>query len=170
MVAMQRNERQVALKGGALAGLAGGLLLVVFAVMNALAMPANAWAAFKLPSYVFFGDRVLSGNFDAAPVALGIALHLLISAAWGVLFALLVYGLGAGATLASGAVFGVVVWLVMLQVVMPIVGLGEVARLAPVSTTLIEHLAFGLALGLAFLPFQAKVPHHPPPIRKTIAP
>lgn len=170
MVAMRRNERRQAVKGGAVAGLAGGLLMILFAVMNALAMPGDTWAAFKTPSYPFFGEQALSQQFAAGPVILGILLHLLVAAAWGVLFGLLAYGLSTGATLAAGATFGVVVWLVMFQVVMPIIGLGGMARTAPVSTNLVEHVAFGLTVGFVFLPWQSKVPHHPPPIRKTIAP
>lgn len=42
----------------------------------------------------------------------------------------------------------------MFFVVLPIVGLGSVTRTAPISAALVEHLIFGLATGVGFLPFQ----------------
>jgi hypothetical protein len=42
----------------------------------------------------------------------------------------------------------------MYHVVLPLSGAGELVRNAPVGMSILEHVLFGLAVGLGFLPFQ----------------
>ena len=79
--------------------------------------------------------------------------------AWGAGFGALFYGLSTGATVAGGIVWGFVVWTVMYQIVLPALG----ARLSFVPQSLaiswFEHIIFGAALGVSFLPYQHRVSH-----------
>ena len=62
------------------------------------------------------------------------------------------------ATVLAGALWGIVVWLAMFYVVLPVAGAGVVARGAPIGGAVTGHLIFGLALGIGFLPFQRRQP------------
>jgi hypothetical protein len=42
----------------------------------------------------------------------------------------------------------------MHWVVLPVLGYADVSRAVPVNVALFEHLLFGVAMGIAFLPFQ----------------
>ena len=57
----------------------------------------------------------------------------------------------------------------MYYVVLPIVGLGEVARSAPLGMAIIGHVIFGLAVGVGFLPFQRTRPHAPSQFEHPVA-
>jgi hypothetical protein len=64
-----------------------------------------------------------------------------------------------GATIALGVAWGLVVWLGMYYVVLPLVGLGDMVRATPVGMAVLSHLVFGLGVGLGFAPYQPRVPH-----------
>jgi len=70
------------------------------------------------------------------------------------LFGALIYGQTRGTTLAAGVAWGLVVWVVMGYLVLPIVGLGAMVASQPIGPAIFGHLIFGLVLAVAFLPFQ----------------
>lgn len=86
--------------------------------------------------------------------ATGWMLHVLIGTLlWGTLFALLAARLPFGGFWAKGLVFGVLAWLLMMLVVMPLGGAGWFALNVGVGaaiTQLVLHLAYGLGLGLVY--------------------
>jgi hypothetical protein len=148
------SDRKQAAKGGAIAGLVGGAVLVVFALIMNLATGQDIWPGMKMPGFPFIGYRATLPGFDMGPVVVGLLSHFAVSIVWGVLFGVLVYGISKGATIVAGALWGIVVWLGMFYVVLPVVGLTLVARSVPVGFAVFEHVLFGLAVALAFLPFQ----------------
>jgi hypothetical protein len=148
-----RNRGQAAL-GGVVAGIAGGLAITLVMLIAAAAGGRDIWMTFKFAAAPLLGDRAMLPGFDAGAVLLGTVCHLAVSIVWGVLFALLAYGLSRGATVIAGAVFGIVVWIGMFYVVMPIVGLGRGGESQPVAFAILEHVVFGVVTGIAFLPFQ----------------
>lgn len=100
-------------------------------------------------------------HFTASPAALGVAVHLITGAGWGIVFALLVRALQITriAVVPLGAVFGVAVMLVMAYAALPIVA-GAFDSGAPIrdmpsmvgwGTFAIEHLIFGVVTGVAAL-------------------
>ncbi len=152
---MTRTEdRHLMFAGGALAGLVGGL------VVGALTLTAGAvrgqapWVGMKIAAYPFLGDRVLRPGFDAGAVALGLLDHLAVSAVWGILFALLAFGLARWATVGFGAAWGLIVLFVMTYLVVPLAGATRLEDAMSVGPTVLAHVTFGVAVGLAFLPFQ----------------
>lgn len=86
--------------------------------------------------------------------AIGWVLHFVIgSAIWGVLFALFYEKLPGTSALPKAVSFGVLAWLLMMVVVMPMagkglfgLGIGIMATMA----TLMLHLVWGLVLGAAY--------------------
>jgi hypothetical protein len=112
----------------------------------------DVWAGVKFAGLPFLGEAAMRPGFEAWPVLVGALRHFAVSAVWGALFGWLVFGRSRLATIALGAAWGIVVWLGMYYLVLPLVGAGWVAQMVPVSMAIFEHVLFGLAV--AFLPFQ----------------
>ncbi|HZN93313.1 MAG TPA: DUF6789 family protein [Myxococcales bacterium] len=157
-ISLERQEMARVSWGGVLAGLAAGLFLAVVLVLTFALKGQDFWPAFKGAAAPFYRGRATLPGFDPGPVLLGTIAHFAISAAWGWLFAVICYGLPRSATLVAGVLWGVVVWLGMYYVVLPIVGLREMARSAPVGMAIFQHILFGVVLAAAFLPYQRRVP------------
>jgi hypothetical protein len=147
------------LGGGAAAGVLGGVFIAAILVVMNLMQGRGFWAAFKGAGAPFLGERAMQPGFDAVAVLVGALCHFAISIGWGILFAALVYGVSRGATVALGIAWGVVVWLGMYYVVLPLAGLGEMASASPVGLAVLNHLVFGLGVGLGFAPYQPRIPH-----------
>ncbi len=141
-------------KGGVIAGLVGGLFLSAMMTVMALAQHGDVWVGFKGAGRPFLGERMIQPGFDAVAVLVGFASHLAVSVTWGLLFGLLFYGWSKGMTVVLGALWGIVVWLGMYYVILPLVGLSSVARSVPIGAAIFFHVLFGLVVGIAFLPFQ----------------
>jgi hypothetical protein len=148
------NEGERCITGGALAGLAGGFAISVFMVASSLINGLDVWPSFKAAALPFMGTQVFAPGFDLAAVMLGVSTHFFLSMVWGVVFAVVAYGLSRLTTLVAAAAWGLVVWFAMHWVALPLLGYMDVAKAIPVNVALFEHLLFGLAMGIVFLPFQ----------------
>lgn len=73
---------------------------------------------------------------------------------WGVVFVLVFYGLSRAGTIAAGIAWGVVVWITTSALVLPALGLGQLAAAEPAALAVMEHVVFGVAIAVTFLPFQ----------------
>ena len=85
------------------------------------------------------------------PALLGLVVHLLWAALWGVIFGLLArrLHLTGGVAIISGLIYGVLVMLVMIFIVVPIVGAPNLLHLVgSFSFTIANALFYGLPLGL----------------------
>lgn len=168
MATTRESKRGHAIGGGVMAGVVGGVALALVMLVAAIAKGQDIWPGFKMASAPFLGERAMQPGFDLGAVLAGTASHFAVSIVWGVLFAILFYGLSKPATLAVGALWGIGVWLAMFYVVLPIAGLGEMAASAPIGMAILEHVIFGLAVAIGFLPFQRT--KHVIPIRRAPAP
>jgi hypothetical protein len=151
---LENYERKRAAIGGIVAGLVAGIVLALFMLVMNLLARQDIWLGMKLAGVPFLGEAATQPGFDAIPVVVGVATHMAISAAWGLGFGMLFYGLSKIATVLLGALWGVVTWFTMLYVVLPAFGLGELARAMPLQIALGEHVLFGVALAIAFLPLR----------------
>lgn len=150
-----RDDWEKLAAGGATAGIVAGSASSVIMLTGAAAQGMNAWPVLKGASAPFFGmERVGAPGFDAGPVLIGIVSHYGVSLVWALLFAALAYGLSPRATALAGAAFGVVVWVGMYYVALPILGLAAMAESTPVPAAVFNHILFGAAVGLTFAPFQ----------------
>jgi len=148
-----------ALGGGVVAGALGGAVIAIAMIIAALSRQEDLWIPLKAAAAPLLGERALQPGLDPGAVALGALCHLAVSIAWGVLFAALFHGLSRPATVVAGAMWGLIVWFGMYYLVLPLVGLEQMARLAPTGPALLSHVVFGLAVGIGFLPFQHPRPH-----------
>lgn len=151
------------LGGGAVAGLVAGLVLSALLILLALSQGQDVWPVVKGAGAPFLGERVRQPGFDLAAVVVGFASHMAVSLGWGVLFGLIFYGLTRTATLVAGIIWGLVVWVMMFYVVLPLIGLGGPPRGPPDLMSVIGHLVFGFVCGAAFVPFQNPLRRYLPP-------
>jgi uncharacterized membrane protein YagU involved in acid resistance len=114
---------------GIVAGLAGGImfgiLMAMMGMMSTIAMMVGSSSA-----------------------AVGWLVHLVISAGYGVLFALIVPAtLGLGAMLGAGAVYGVVLWVIGPLLIMPaMMGMPLFMFDTTAMMSLIGHIIYGLVV------------------------
>ena len=99
----------------------------------------------------------------ATPVV-GWALHFLIgTVAWGGLFALIGPKLPGGGFVSRGLSFGVLAWILMMVMVMPLAGAGlfglKLGLMAPLMTLML-HLVYGAVLGLMHARLTCSPPAH----------
>jgi hypothetical protein len=151
---MNRVNRSRSLAGGVFAGIIGGLVLSAILVGMAVWEGRDIWQAMKGAGLPFMDERATLPGFDLVPVLVGLAVHFGISIAWGLAFAILFFGASKAGTVALGAAWGLVVWVVMYYVVLQLAGLGEIARATPLGQAILLHVVFGLAIAMAFLPYQ----------------
>jgi uncharacterized membrane protein YagU involved in acid resistance len=124
---------------GIVAGLAGGIVFGALMAMMGM-MPMIA---------------MLVGSSSAA---VGWLVHLVISALYGVLFALIVpTTLGAGALLGAGAVYGIVLWLIGPLLIMPaMLGMPLFMFSGATMTSLLGHLLYGLIVAGVLVPLRRR--------------
>jgi hypothetical protein len=157
MGARGRQATTVAITGGALAGIFGGIVMSLFLLLSTLASGLDPWLAFKAASAPFYGPRALDAGFDAGAVLLSVVVHFAVALGWGLLFGVIFYGASRLGTVLAGAAWGLVVWVAMFRLVLPSLGLGEIAHRVPVGRAALEHLIYGLAVAIGFLPFQRRL-------------
>jgi hypothetical protein len=143
---------------GAIAGMIGGAMMAMFTM---LATATYLHMGFFTPLYVMASPltgpqsmmtAMHAGTFYFAlgPAVLGLVVHMMWSALWGIIFGLIAAGLhlrGAAAVV-GGMVYGVLVMLAMSFIVAPIVGAPNFFQLLGWPTWTIGHLLFGMVVGL----------------------
>lgn len=155
------------MRAGLFAGVCAGAVLLAFRLLLNASQGGSAWPVLKEPGLPLFrASTVEMPSFELWPVFFGLALHSLISAGWGGLFGLLFFGVSRPATLLAGLGWGVVVWLAMFYVALPLSGAFPVTRRTPVAFAVSSHLLFGLTTALAYLPFQRPLKRRIPARRR----
>jgi hypothetical protein len=168
MVARGRQQTTIAITGGALSGILGGIALSLYMLLATIARGADPWLAFKFASVGFYGERALDRGFSADTVFWGILAHFAIAAGWGLLFGLLVFGASRGATVFAGVVWGFVVWIAMYHIVLPLAGLADITQGSSAAGAIIAHIIFGGSLAIGFLPFQRPMGYSSTPLTRSI--
>ena len=144
---------------GALVGVIGGVLMALFTI---LATATYLQMGFFTPLYAIAAPLIgrqtlltsmMHGGFYFAlgPALLGLVIHLLWSAFWGMIFGLSAHRLHLteGVAIISGLVYGLLVMLVMSFIVVPIVGASDLLQLVGTLSFIIANaLFYGLPLGL----------------------
>src|SRR5262249_4768383 len=138
----RKHEAKTALVGGVVAGLVAGVFNDLMMIVGGLVKGEDFWGHIKFAAYPFLGQRATLPGFDGGPVLAGVLCNFLVSVIWAVLFALLVYGLTRGVTVVAGLLWGLVVWIGMFYVVLPIIGLADAARSTPVGQAIVTHVIF----------------------------
>jgi uncharacterized membrane protein YagU involved in acid resistance len=143
---------------GAIAGMIGGAMMAMFTM---IATVTYLNMGFFTPLYVIAspltGKQVMmtamhggAFYFALGPAVLGLVVHMMWSALWGIVFGLIAAGLHLRGVVAviGGMVYGVLVMLLMNFVVLPIVSAPNLLTLLGGTTFIIGHLLFGMVVGL----------------------
>jgi uncharacterized membrane protein YagU involved in acid resistance len=133
---------------GAIAGLIAGVVMAMWAMIVAAVMGVGLLAPPQMIAEPFFGPYRM-GTFSAAAFVVGLMVHMMFSAVFGVIFALIWQRIARGGVVAvlGGMVYGVIVWAVMGYVVSPIVG-AHITQEMPTWAWIVAHLMFGVVLGV----------------------
>jgi len=153
-----RSRYVVFLIAGAITGMIGGAMMAMFTM---IATATYLHMGFFTPLYVIAspltGPQTMmtamhAGTFYFAvgTALLGLIVHMMWSAFWGIIFGLIAYGLHLRGVVAiiGGMVYGVLILLVMNFVLLPIVGAPNLLHLLGGTTFVIGHLLFGMVVGL----------------------
>jgi hypothetical protein len=133
---------------GITCGMLGGVVMAVATMAYTASIGEGFWAPMKFIAAAFLGVNALVGG--AGVVLVGLALHLVVSAAWGILYALVARRDALpGPSLVLGLVASVIILVVMSFIVMPICDPTMWARVNLMwGMWIVAHLLFGLALAL----------------------
>jgi hypothetical protein len=150
------TTRQFIVKG-AIAGLVAGVVMAMYAMVASATFLGQG---FFTPMYgiasPIVGPQAMMTSmqqgiyFVAGPALLGPAIHMMWAALYGVIFGLIARAahLTGAAAVVAGIVYGLLVMLFMSFVVLPIVGAGAMPGMVGWTSFTIEHMVFGLVLGL----------------------
>jgi TPR repeat protein len=134
----------------AVAGIAGGLAMAIVAFALSATRGVDPWVPLKMPSAAFYLQRAMEPGFDAAPVAIGLLVHLGVSMVWATMFGYVAYGLSGVVTMLVGPIWGLVAGAATAFVALPLLGLTRLRADMPLGPAVIEHLTLGLCFGLVF--------------------
>ncbi len=142
---------------GAIAGMVAGAVMAMYAM---IASATILHQGFFTPLYgiasPLIGPKAMVTSMQKGlylapgPALLGLIVHMMWSAIFGVIFGLIVRALrlGGGEAVTAGLVYGLLVMLFMSFVVLPIVGVAAMPGTIGWPSFTVEHLLFGLTLGL----------------------
>lgn len=143
---------------GAIVGMIGGAVMAMFTM---IATAAYLNMGFFTPLYAIAsplaGQQTLMTSlhqgvfyFALGPALVGLVVHMMWSALYGMMFGLIAYVAHLKGTLAviSGIVYGVLVMLLMSFLVAPIAGAPNLLQMLGGLSFTLGHLMFGLVLGL----------------------
>jgi hypothetical protein len=138
-------SRPIAL--GAFAGVLAGIALLSIGELLVLLDHHPLWLPAQLASAPLCRARALT-VFDARCLANGVVLHLVVAASWGALYAWFFhrFGLTKRDRTFGGAFAGLVMWIAMFYLLLPIFGISAAFRAAPLAVSIGLHLLFGIAL------------------------
>jgi len=139
------------LRDGALAGLVGGIVSAAWGLAMSPILGTDMLRETRLAAMPLLGVAATRPGNGALPLLVGGASHLGVSIAWGIAFALACGRRSPSATLAAGGLFGVVVWLAMHHVVLPIMGVGWIVRGFSTARAITEHVVYGIGVALGLL-------------------
>lgn len=140
--------------GGALAGLGGGMAMVIVGMLLAAVLRQDVWLEPKQIAAVVYGPgAVAQPGFVAGPVLLGTLIHFITAAAAGALFGIVVrrwlkLPSDLGTPTLAGLAYGLLLWCVAYFVVLPVINPLLLDSYAPAF--IIQHLVYGAVTGLLY--------------------
>lgn len=132
---------------GIVAGVIAGVAMAAVAMMLMPLVGRAFLTPVKLMAGTFQGEAAVGGG--AGTVLLGAMIHMVMSALFGLIFALIVHALGwgsVGALIVAGIVWAVLLFLVNQYVTLRIVDKVMAERMPPLAF-LASHVVYGVVLG-----------------------
>jgi hypothetical protein len=152
--------------GGIIAGLVGGLAMTAYTMIAEL----TAGHSMFTPSYMVGApivgmgamERGMSGgafHFEPVPAMVGMVVHFLWAAFWGLVFGVVLWitRVSGWPGFGLGIVYAYAVGAIMSLLVMPAVGLKPMWEMPGPIFFALDHLAYGLPLGIWALAFAPRI-------------
>lgn len=146
----------VRLRDGVCAGLVGGIVSAAWGLAASPILGTDVLEETRLAAVPLLGRAAMEPGYVPLALLVGGASHLGVSIAWAIPFALACAALSPGRMLAAGVVFGVLVWLVMFHVVLPILGVAWILAGFSTARALTEHVVYGVGVALGLLLIRAR--------------
>jgi len=136
--------------GGSIAGLGGGLAMIVAAALLTAASGEDTWREPREIAQPLFGAVV---GTDWAPIVVGTILHFLMAGLFGAIFGIVSRRIlrlpsDYGAPVLAGLMYGMMLWVVAYFVVLPILNPALLDTYAP--SFIIQHIVYGVVTGLLY--------------------
>jgi hypothetical protein len=167
----ESNSLTSALTRGAIGGMIAGMAMAMFAMVASVTYQHHGFftplfhisaLAGSPKSMMTSMNEAMAGNrfwFVAGPAFVGLMIHMVTGAAYGMVFARVARRLHSSALVPFGILFGLATFLVSsfvgLRIAATITGAGtaisDMAKMVGWSTFALEHLMFGLVLGAVAL-------------------
>ncbi len=142
---------------GAIAGMIAGAVMAMYAMLASATFLGQGLFTplYGIASPIIGSDAMMMSMkqgiyFAAGPALVGLVVHMMWAALYGIIFGLIASRLrlfGAAAVI-GGMIYGIAVMVVMSVFVLPIVGAGAMPGIIGLPSFAVEHLMFGLVLGL----------------------
>src|SRR5262249_44442364 len=136
--------------GGSIAGIVGGLAMIIVAALLSAAMGQDVWREPREIAMLVFGAAAQRGW---APIVVGTLMHFIVAALFGAIFGIVSRRLlrlpsDYGAQVLAGLIYGMALWVLAYFIVLPIVNPALLDTYAP--SFLIQHLVYGVVTGLVY--------------------
>jgi hypothetical protein len=142
------------LRLGALAGLAGGLVMGLLAMLIATlyGQELDLWVPIKQVAATAYGEVAMDPGFALGPVVIGTLIHFLVAAILGVLFAVIYRRIlrlpfQLGLPFLVGGIYGLAIWGIA-HLLLP--SLNPVMAEADKPAFVLGHIAFGVTIGVVY--------------------
>ena len=162
--------KAIVLRGG-VAGMIAGAVMAMFAMVASVTYQHHGFftplfhisALFGSPDAMMrSGMEAMAGNrfwFSAGPAVLGLLIHMMTGAMFGIGFAFLARRLPRTVLIPAGAMYGLAVFVVSAFVGLPVAAkitgsgatISDMASMVGWATFAVEHMMFGLVLGVLAL-------------------
>lgn len=141
-------NRQVVFRG-ALAGMAGGMVMAMWSMIVLWLNGSGFWRPLNLIAHTFWRDSPLDAKFCFSAALAGLVIHMMMSMMVGVVFALGVQRIhgGLAAVTGLGMIVGIMMWLVMQYGVWRMVDADAAMAFTP-WVFAVGHAMFGAVTGL----------------------
>ena len=141
-----RYETKVRLVAGMLAGFIASLSIVGVVTAILVVTGNDIWTAVRLIATSVYGQQAAIGWL---PIVAGTILHLVTGTFFGAVFASLVPRMPANIYVVAGLIYGLLTWVVMALLILPLVAPLLVATNINVAVLLLAHVVYGFVLGIA---------------------
>lgn len=149
-IPVTRTEVPWAIRQGAVAGVAAGVVFAAFEMaMSAIMMGLPAiWTPLRMIGAIALGSQALDPGYPLVTAGLaGLAVHVVLAAVYGAVFAILAGGLRSGPMIiAAASAYGFALWLLNFYVVAPAV-FGWFGDANPMVQFVAHTVFFGSVLG-----------------------
>jgi hypothetical protein len=139
------------LRDGAIAGLVGGIVSALWGLVMSPIIGTDVFYETRLAAVPLLGRAALEPGNAASALLVGGASHFGVSIAWGILFALMWHPLSPLPMLGAGALFGAVVWRLMFDRVLPMLGVAWITHGMSTARAVTEHVVYGVGVALGLL-------------------